>query len=116
MKCRACELERGYVIEMWGKEMVVSSVTEKKIVIKYTNAKYVFGRNCQMWVRLIRIKSMHQGRDFVKVIQIDKDGYEVERYDSISEAAKRTGILDSSISNVVRGKYKTAGGYIWKRA
>lgn len=35
-------------------------------------------------------------------------------YDAISEAARETGINPGSISNMLNGKSKTAGGYHWK--
>lgn len=49
------------------------------------------------------------------VLQL-KDGVVVARFDSISEAARQTNILNSNISDVCRGKNKTTGGYGWKYA
>lgn len=40
----------------------------------------------------------------------------VERYDTIADAARDTAIDSSSISKVLRGLRKTAGGYIWRYA
>lgn len=50
-----------------------------------------------------------------KVIQYDLDMNELARYDSISEALKALGRKKSGgISDVCRGKQKTAYGYIWR--
>lgn len=37
-----------------------------------------------------------------------------EVFESVSEAQRKTGIFNNSISNVCNGKRKTAGGYHWK--
>lgn len=42
------------------------------------------------------------------------DGYLVGTYPSIKEAAKQLGINKSGISNCLRGKTRSCGGYIWK--
>lgn len=46
-----------------------------------------------------------------KVLQLDKKYNLVEKFESVSEAQRVTGI--NNISNCCIGKYKTAGGYIW---
>jgi len=38
----------------------------------------------------------------------------VATYKSIKQAQIETGILDTAIGNVLKGRAKTAGGYIWK--
>lgn len=50
------------------------------------------------------------------VIQINKKGIVIGRYESITSAAKTTEIDGSSITKTCRGKAKTAGGFIWKYA
>jgi hypothetical protein len=49
------------------------------------------------------------------VIQYNLRGKRIARFDSAVAAAKSTGIGDASISNALNGRYKTAGGFIWKR-
>jgi hypothetical protein len=49
------------------------------------------------------------------VIQYNIQGKRIAKFDSAVAAAKATGIGDTSISNAINGKYKTAGGFIWKR-
>ena len=54
-----------------------------------------------------------QGRK--KVAQYSLDGNLIQIYESITDAAKQTGQKSSSnISQVCKGKAKTAGGFIWK--
>ncbi|WP_312788860.1 NUMOD1 domain-containing DNA-binding protein [Sphingobacterium sp.] len=49
-----------------------------------------------------------------EVMQYDKDGLLIKRFESIGEAARESGLHVSTISNAIRlGKGK-AGGYIWK--
>lgn len=44
-----------------------------------------------------------------------KDGKYLCTYISIRKASEATGISESAITNVVTGRAKTSGGYIWKR-
>ena len=48
------------------------------------------------------------------VLQYDKSGKFIAEYKSAREAWKQTGISDTTIGLVCKGKGKTAGGYIWK--
>ena len=47
-----------------------------------------------------------------EVLQYDLDGNFIKEWESISEAKKRLGI--NNITYACNGKYKHAGGYIWK--
>jgi group I intron endonuclease len=49
-----------------------------------------------------------------KVGKYDLEGKLLATYESISEAGRREDILYQSICKVCKGKYKTAGGFIWK--
>jgi len=51
-----------------------------------------------------------------EVIQYNKTGKIINKYDSIAQASKECKIPISSISNVckIKKKYKTAGGYVWR--
>jgi hypothetical protein len=61
------------------------------------------------------MKSSHQ-KYAMPVIQCDLNGNEIERYKSMNDAARATGVRSGNISNNCKGYYKTAGGYIWKLA
>lgn len=47
-----------------------------------------------------------------RVLQYTKDMVFVAEFESITEAAEKTGV--SNIAKAARGKLKTAGGYVWK--
>lgn len=48
--------------------------------------------------------------------QIDKSGNIIATYPSMREAERQTGINNTRISAVCRGRSRQAGGYIWKKA
>lgn len=48
------------------------------------------------------------------VIQLDKQGKEIQEWESIKQAGEKLKIRKENISACCRGKRKTAGGYIWK--
>lgn len=50
------------------------------------------------------------------VIQLDRQGNVVNRFPSMTEAARQTSVAISGISRVCRGRLKTAGGYGWQFA
>ena len=54
-------------------------------------------------------EAMAKGR---KVDQFDKDGNFIKTYVSVSDAERNIGI--SGIRFAATGKYKTAGGFVWK--
>ncbi len=48
------------------------------------------------------------------VIKLDKEGNILEKYPSVREASRQTGVSSGGISAVCRDKRKTAGGYKWQ--
>jgi group I intron endonuclease len=48
------------------------------------------------------------------VLQFTKEGEFVAEYSSAKEARRKTGINDTTIGLVCKGKGKTAGGFVWK--
>lgn len=49
-----------------------------------------------------------------EILQIDKNGRIINKFQSIHQASQLTGINRQGISFFANGKYKTSGGYIWK--
>ena len=49
------------------------------------------------------------------VYMFDKNGIFLKFFAGASEAHRQTGIHQSTIRDVIKGKGKTAGGFIWKR-
>lgn len=48
------------------------------------------------------------------VLQFDKDGNFIKKYNTLRKAMKETGVLENKISMVCNHHRKTAGGYVWK--
>jgi len=51
----------------------------------------------------------------IPVIQLTMEGVELRVYGSALEAQRITGISNGNINSVIKGKRKSAGGYLWKR-
>ena len=49
-----------------------------------------------------------------QVIQFDLTGMELAKYNSASEASRKTGISKTCITRCCRGERKNSGGYIWE--
>ena len=52
----------------------------------------------------------------IPILQFSKDGELVKEWPSLSEAERQLGILQSHICDCLKGRYKSAGGYIWRYA
>lgn len=50
-----------------------------------------------------------------EVIQYDQKGKEIARYPTIKQASRALGIHSTTISAVLRGDSRTAGGFVWKK-
>ena len=51
-----------------------------------------------------------------KILQFTKSGEFIREWPSAMEASRQLGISNVSICNCCNGKYKSAGGYVWKYA
>lgn len=49
-----------------------------------------------------------------KILQYDKFGNFIAEHICIKETAEKFGITSGTLSNCLRGKRKTAGGYVWR--
>lgn len=56
----------------------------------------------------------HKLHDLVKIMKCDKENNVICTYESIAEASRDTGVLQTHISRCARGKRPSAGGFIWK--
>ena len=57
---------------------------------------------------------LYGGYNRKQVSQFTLEGEFIKKYDSAREAARKTGIDYGNISKCCNGRYKTAGGFIWK--
>lgn len=53
-------------------------------------------------------------KSWVKVKQLDKNNNIINIFVSITEASKKTNIIQCEISNCLHNRQKTAGGYYWQ--
>ena len=56
----------------------------------------------------------HNGFPWRSIIQKDKDGNTVCEFESIAAASKANNVLPTSITNNLKGRSKTCGGYIYE--
>ena len=118
-------------ISLKSQGRVVSESAREKIRIKLTGIKRsaetnrlnseskMGSKNPMYGVRLPRTdewKRKAAESNFKPVIQLTKDGIYINRFPSLTTAANTTGIVISSISFCLSGRYKTAGGFKWKWA
>lgn len=77
-------------------------------------AKYI--KNLVPWNKGLKLPKQSGANHFnaKAVIQYDKNKKAINRYDTISEASKKTNILRTAIDNCLNGRSKTAGGYMWE--
>ena len=59
-------------------------------------------------------KKISQSMGVNGILQFSKDGEFIAEYPSIKEAERQTGCYHGNICNCCKGKYKSAGGFIWK--
>jgi group I intron endonuclease len=95
------------------KNNVVSDITREKI------SKKLIGRKHSIEVKILLSKiAKKQNRKppvvCIPVYQYDLNGNFLRKYNSRVEAKKITGINTSDISACVKGRQKTAHGYIWR--
>ena len=52
----------------------------------------------------------------IPILQFAKDGTFVKEWPSAKEAGRQLGILPSNICPCLKGRYKSAGGFVWRYA
>lgn len=73
--------------------------------------------NTAHWRNVLGVKKLNgeRGRKCKQVIQKDSlTGRQINVYNGIGEAERKTGICQQGISQCCHGKYKTSGGYVWQ--
>jgi hypothetical protein len=85
-------------------------VTYGGFVWRYGNARYVDMKS--FWENK---KTQFHKKTGQKVTQYDLNGKRIACYLAIAEAVRTTGAGSGEICNVINGKQRTAGGFIWKK-
>ena len=76
---------------------------------KYNNS---YGTHIQRGLKTKKLRNCKTGG--ISVLQFTKANKFVNEYSSIHEAERCTGIYKGNICACCKGRYKSAGGYIWK--
>ena len=99
-----------------------------KIRYDWANKDHKYNIDTKDWVRLCR--SCHMKMDFKnghrkgqlgtknapkkRVWKIDFNGTNICNYESIAQASRENMISRTSIINMLKGRSRTAGGFLWK--
>lgn len=88
-----------------------SEESKKKISEALSGEKaYWYGKHHSEEYR----KKISQSMGVNGILQFSKDGEFIAEYPSIKEAERQTGCYHGNICNCCKGKYKSAGGFIWR--
>lgn len=60
------------------------------------------------------IPPTYNPKTFRRVAQFSKDMVFIREYQSLKEAQANTGVSYDNISHCASGRYKTAGGFVWR--
>lgn len=120
-KIRAKDLQKGHIFYLASARFLVLKKTETII----TYARYaphmgdraISGEYYYMGSRSMRIVLVEKfiTKPDVKIIQLDNYGNIIGEYISLREAESNSGVRLSKISDCIKGRQITAGGYKWKR-
>lgn len=85
--------------------------TCKKIGDSKRGAKHpFFGKNLSQQTR----EKMSMSQIKKEVLQLSKEGFLIARFDSLSDAQRKTNIPATNISKCCRKMLRTAGGFVWR--
>lgn len=89
--------------------------------LEYCTAKYNtnYGNRNQKMSEALRgvpFSEEHKRNKSIPVAQFSKEGKLIAVYYGANEAERQTGIANSHITTCCKGRYKSAGGFIWKYA
>ena len=86
-------IQRGLIRD--EAEQEVRMYLEQAFAVGYNQAKY-------------------RGQNKKPIMKMDKEGKMIAIYESIITAARANDLNRSTIHRVIKGKYKTAGGFRWQ--
>jgi hypothetical protein len=83
---------------------------------KATKSVKVVAKSTPAPAKPVSKKAKTSNRNTIAVVQLTPRGRRIKKYNSMSDAERATGVNTGSISKVVRGIMKTAGGFVWANA
>lgn len=106
------------VVKLWdGVEEVVDFYNINSVNIYNVCAGFMQSFNGYLWCYekdLAKLLTSQVKTKSTQVLQKDTNGNFISEWNSIKEAAFKIGINPSGISNVIAGKAKIAGGFLWQ--
>ena len=91
--------------------MEVNHIDEDKSNNSIKNLNLMTHKENMNWGTAIERSSKKRSKS---IIQFDRQGNFIAEFDSLSDASKQLNINKGNISSALKGRIKTAGGYIWK--
>ena len=120
-KLRVKDLKRGHIFFLGPARFMVLRKTETTI----TYARYaphmgdrcISGEYYEIGARSMQIVLVEKllVKPEVRIMQVDKDGNIIGEFMSLRDAESNTGVRLTKISDCLRGRQLTAGGYKWKK-
>lgn len=107
-----CELTINDVEKLW--ELSEAKwMFEPQLSRKNHNKNYTF-ENCEFLDKSINVGESNKRNKSKPILQLDLEGNFIKEWKGQSEAARELNIAQGNIGYCVRGRYKTAYGYIWR--
>jgi group I intron endonuclease len=97
-----------------GNRKKLSEETKNKI---RESVKYYFNEQTSddKNIKILKHREIMANLSGVKIAQYDSENILLQTFISIKEAGRQTNISYKSISSVINGRTKTAGGFIWEK-
>ena len=102
----------GEFIKVWDSISIIKEKIGIEVRLDYQSNGGFQWQYYEDWIKNPKGKLLYKQN--TSVIQYDKQGNFIARYESIGKASKITGIRRGDISNTIHNRQKSAGGFIWK--
>lgn len=110
-----CIEREQWWIDTLKPDLNIQKIADSALGVKRTEETKRKCREAHLGKRLSEETIAKRTAKQVKTIyQYDLDGNLIKKWDSIKQAGESLGINRPSISNCLKGRYKSAGGFIWR--
>lgn len=110
-----CLEREQWWIDTLKPDLNIQKIADSALGVKRTEETKRKCREAHLGKRLSEEAIAKRTAKQVKTIyQYDLDGNLIKEWDSVKQAGEALGINRPSISNCLKGRYKSAGGFIWR--